>query len=112
MTAVTGADASPGGERVPVLAPCNGIMEFMRAGVSFAPLAGSGTSLLAVLAIDTQTEKGPEAKPTPTLLTTDAAVQAAAANVLSTGEYKGGANETVLLHAPAGLATKRLLIVG
>ncbi len=46
------------------------------------------------------------------LLTTDAAVQAAAASVLSTGEYKAGANETVLLHAPAGLTAKRLLIVG
>jgi leucyl aminopeptidase len=32
--------------------------------------------------------------------------------VLATGEYKGGANERVLLHAPAGLAAKRLLIVG
>ena len=50
--------------------------------------------------------------PQPVLLTTDAAVQAAAAAVLSTGEYKAGANETVLLHAPAGLTAKRLLIVG
>ena len=84
----------------------------MRTEISFAPIAGIATELLAVLAIDTQTEKGPEAKPRPTLLTTDAAVQAAAASVLSTGEYKAGANETVLLHAPAGLAAKRLLIVG
>ena len=84
----------------------------MRVELSFAPIAGIATELLAVLAVDTQTEKGPDAKPKPTLLTADAAVQAAAANVLATGEYKGGANETVLLHAPAGLAAKRLLIVG
>jgi len=84
----------------------------MQTEISFAPIAGIATELLAVLAIDTQTEKGPEAKPRPTLLTIDAAVQAAAASVLSTGEYKGGANETVLLHAPAGLTAKRLLIVG
>jgi leucyl aminopeptidase len=32
--------------------------------------------------------------------------------VLASGEYKAGANETLLLHAPAGLAAKRLLIVG
>jgi leucyl aminopeptidase len=32
--------------------------------------------------------------------------------VLSNGEYKGGANETVLLHAPEGMAAKRLLLVG
>jgi leucyl aminopeptidase len=87
-------------------------MGTMRTEISFAPIAGIATELLAVPAIDTQTEKGPEAKPKPTLLTTDAAVQAAAASVLSTGEYKAGANETVLLHAPVGLTAKRLLIVG
>jgi leucyl aminopeptidase len=84
----------------------------MRTELSFAPLSGIATELLAVLAADTQTEKGPEAKPQPTVLTTDAAVQAAAAAVLASGEYKAGANETVLLHAPAALAAKRLLIVG
>ncbi len=87
-------------------------MGSMRTEISFAPIAGIAAELLAVLAIDTQTEKGPEAKPRPTLLTTDVAVQAAAASVISTGEYKAGANETVLLHAPVGLAAKRLLIVG
>jgi len=84
----------------------------MRTEVSFAPISGIATELLAVLAADTQTAKGPEAKPQPTLLTTDAAVSAAAAEVLGTGEYKAGANETVLIHAPAGLAARRLLLVG
>jgi leucyl aminopeptidase len=80
--------------------------------LSFANLAGIETDLLAVLAIDTQTAKGPDAKPLPVLLTADQAVKSAAAPVLSSGEYKAGANETLLLHAPAGLAAKRLLIVG
>jgi len=84
----------------------------MRTELSFAPIAGITTELLAVLAADTQTAKGPEAKAQPMLLTTDAAVEAAAAGVLGTGEYKAGKNETVLIHAPAGLAAKRLLIVG
>ena len=84
----------------------------MRTEISFAPVAGIVTGLLAVLAVDTQTAKGPDAKPQPTLLTGDAAVEAAAAGVLETGEYKGGANETVLIHAPTGLKAKRLLIVG
>jgi len=84
----------------------------MKTDHSFAPLAAIETELLAVLAVDTQTEKGPEAKPQPELLTSDAAVKAAAAAVLASGEYKAGANETLLLHAPAGLAAKRLLIVG
>jgi leucyl aminopeptidase len=84
----------------------------MRTELSFAPLSEIATELLAVLAVNTQTGKGPDAKPQPTLLATDAAVQAAAAQVLATGEYKAGANETLLLHAPAGVAAKRLLIVG
>jgi leucyl aminopeptidase len=84
----------------------------MRTELSFAPISGTASELLAVLAADTQTAKSAESKPQPTVLTTDAAVLAAAASVLGTGEYKAGANETVLIHAPAGLAAKRLLIVG
>ena len=84
----------------------------MRTEVSFSPLAQIQTELLAVFAIDTQTAKGPEVKPQPFLLTSDEKVRSAAAAVLSTGEYKAGSNETVLLHAPEGLAAKRLLIVG
>ena len=56
-----------------------------------------------MLAADTQTAKGAEAKPQPVLLTTDEAVKAAAAAVLASGEFKAAANETLLLHAPAGL---------
>jgi leucyl aminopeptidase len=84
----------------------------MKTALSFANLAGIETELLAVMASDTQTGKGPEAKPLPALLTSDEAVKSAAAAVLSTGEYKAGANETLLLHAPAGLKAKRLIIVG
>jgi leucyl aminopeptidase len=80
--------------------------------LSFAPLAGIETELLAVLAADTQTAKGFEAKPAPVLLTADPAAQAAAAAVLASGEFKAGVNETLLLHAPAGLAARRLLLVG
>ena len=84
----------------------------MKTELSFANLAAIETELLAVAAVDTQTAKGPDAKPAPALLTTDEAVKAAAAAVLGSGEYKAGSNETVLIHAPAGLKAKRLLIVG
>ena len=84
----------------------------MRTELSFAPIDSIATELLSVLAADTQAAKGPDAKPRPTLLTSDSAVQAAAAGVVSTGEFKAGSNETILLYAPAGLAAKRLLIVG
>ncbi len=84
----------------------------MKNELSFAALAGIETELLAVLAVDTQTEKGPDVKPRPALLTGDEAVKQTAAAVLATGEYKAGTNETLLLHAPVGLKAKRLLIVG
>lgn len=84
----------------------------MRTELTFANPAGIQTELLAVLAADTQTAKGPDARPQPTLLTADEAIKSAAAAMLASGEFKAGANETVLLHAPAGLGAKRLLIVG
>ena len=84
----------------------------MRTELTFANLPEIETELLAVLAADTQTGKGTDAKPQPTLLTSNPAMKAAAEAVLKSGEYKAGANETLLLHAPAGLAAKRLLLVG
>ena len=87
-------------------------MSPMRTELSFALPAGIETELLAVIAVDTQTSKAPGAKPEPVLLTTDEAILSAAGAVLASGEYKAGANETLLLHAPAGLKAKRLVIVG
>src|SRR5208282_384945 len=84
----------------------------MKTALTFANLTGIETELLAVLAADAQTSKEPDAKPEPMLLTANEAVKAAVAAVFQSGEYKGGANETLLLHAPPGLAAKRLLIVG
>ncbi len=84
----------------------------MKTEISFVNLAGIETDLLAVVAVDTQTAKGPDVKPEPVLLTADEAVKAAAAGVLASGEFKAASNETVLLHSPAGLKAKRLLLVG
>ncbi len=84
----------------------------MKSEITFTPLAEIQTDLLTVLAVDTQTDKGPDAKPQPELLTSDVAVRSAAADVLTSGEYKAGPNEVLLLHSPAGLKAKRLLIVG
>jgi leucyl aminopeptidase len=84
----------------------------MRTELSFANLAGIETELLVVPAADAQTSNAPGEKPLPVLLTADKAVKDAAAQVLASGEFKAAANETLLLHAPAGLVAKRLLIVG
>ncbi len=84
----------------------------MRTELIFSPLSGLETELLVALAADAQTATGPDAKPKPVLLTGDMAVTTAAARVLAGGEFKAGANETLLVHSPAGLQAKRLLIVG
>jgi leucyl aminopeptidase len=84
----------------------------MKTQLSFTNLAEIKTGLLAVVAVDTQTSKEPDAKPKPALLTSDEAVKGAVSDLLKSGEFKAGANETLLVHAPDGLAAKRLLIVG
>ncbi len=84
----------------------------MKTELSFAPLAAIQTELLAVLAADAQTSQESGAKPQPVLLSADPVLQAAANAVLSNGEFKAAANEILLLHAPAGLAARRLLLVG
>jgi leucyl aminopeptidase len=84
----------------------------MQTRLTFTKLAGIKTEVLTVLAADTQTNKAADAKPRPVLLTADVSLQAAAEAVLSSGEFKAGVHETLLLHIPAGLAAKRLLLVG
>ena len=84
----------------------------MKTELVFSEVKGLEVELLAVVAGDAQTAKGPDAKPMPVLLTGNEAVKAAAAAVLASGEFKGAANETLLLHAPAGIGAQRLLLVG
>ena len=87
-------------------------MGAMKTQLSFANLDEINTGLLVVLAADAQTSKEPDARPKPFLLIADKTVKAAAASVFRSGEYRAGANETLLLHVPEGLAASRLLIVG
>jgi len=84
----------------------------MQTQLSFAPLSEIETDLLAISAYDAQSAKGSDAKPLPTLLTADPTVLAATAMVIASGEFKAGANETLLLHTPVGLKARRLLLVG
>jgi leucyl aminopeptidase len=73
-------------------------------------LATFATPLLAVFAVDAAEPKAE--KPSLSLLTADSAVSAAAAAVLSSGEFKAAVGDTVVIHAPSGLAAERLLIIG
>jgi leucyl aminopeptidase len=57
-------------------------------------------------------EKSKDAKPQLRLGSGDAAVQSAAADLLASGELTGKPFEINLLHKPAGVKAKRLLLIG
>ena len=73
-------------------------------------LATFSTPFLAVFAADSAEAKGD--KPSPTLLTINSAVSSAAAAVLTSGEFKATLGESIMIHAPVGLAAERLLLIG
>ncbi|MBZ5646263.1 MAG: leucyl aminopeptidase [Acidobacteriia bacterium] len=60
----------------------------------------------------TMVDQGEKDKNVPTLHSSDPAIQAAAKELLSSGEVTGKSFETVLLYRPQGLKAKRLLLVG
>ena len=57
-------------------------------------------------------EKSEKEKPALSVESADAAVREAAKDVIASGEVKGKSFETTLIHAPAGLKAKRLLLLG
>ncbi len=85
-------------------------MKAMKTRLLFQDAAAFATPLLAVFAVDIAISK--DADPLPALLTTSDAISKAAERLLSTGEFKAAAGETVMLHAPNGLKAERLLLVG
>src|ERR1035441_8693370 len=71
------------------------------------------TECLVVVVLDSSKEDRSEKdKPAPTVECADAAVREAAKEVISSGEVTGKTFETTLLHRPAELKAKRLLLVG
>ncbi len=82
----------------------------MNTKILFANSSEIETELLAVFAVDTSANKA--AKPEIRLLAGDNAASQAAQAVLDGGEFKAESCETLLLHGPAGLKAKRLVIVG
>jgi leucyl aminopeptidase len=71
------------------------------------------TDCLVVVVLDrSEKDQSEKDKPAPSLESSDAAVLEAAKDVISSGEITGKAFETTLLHRPAGLKAKRLLLVG
>lgn len=79
--------------------------------LSTAP-AALETELLVVFSADQNTSKDKDATPEVTLMTMDESTRQAASHVLSSGEFKARAMETLLLHNPQGLMATRLLLIG
>jgi leucyl aminopeptidase len=88
----------------------------MNTTISLSTPAQVETEALVVVVLDetdpAQKEKNKDAKPRLKLATSDATAQSVAADLLSSGELTGKPFETNLLHKPAGLKAKRLLLVG
>jgi len=76
----------------------------------FGKAESLATPVLAIFAVDRQTDKN--AEPQPTLLTASTEIQTAARTLLASGEFKAALGEVALLHTPAGLKAERLLLVG
>ena len=79
---------------------------------STTPSAVETESLVAVvLDHSNAASNGKEKKPELKVDTSDQSVQAAAADLLASGEVSGKPFETNLLHKPASLKAKRLLLI-
>ena len=82
----------------------------MNTSLVVAPSPDVATELFTVFAVDAAPKEA--AKPEIRLLAGDDAPARAAQIVLDGGEFKADSCETLLLHNPAGLKAKRLLLVG
>jgi leucyl aminopeptidase len=80
----------------------------MKTNLSVANPAEVETECLAVVVLD----QGPKDKSEVSVQASDAAIKDVAADVIGTGEVTGKMFETTLLHHPAKLKAKRLLLLG
>jgi leucyl aminopeptidase len=87
----------------------------MKTTISLSTPAELETESLVAIALNqadpAQTEKSKDAKPQIKLATGDPAVQSVSADLFASGEVSGRPFETNLLHKPAGLKAKRLLVI-
>jgi leucyl aminopeptidase len=80
----------------------------MKTHLAFANPAEVETECLVAVVLD----RGEKDKAEAWVAARDRSVQAAAADLISSGEVTGKDFETTLLHKPAGLRAKRLLLIG
>jgi leucyl aminopeptidase len=89
------------------------ILTAMKSSISISSPSDVETEALVAVALDHNEAAASNnaQKPQLKLATSDSAVQAAAADLLASGEVSGKLLETNLLHKPSGLKAKRLLLV-
>src|SRR5258708_12767934 len=80
----------------------------MNINLSLSAPSQAETDCLVAVVLD----QGDKGKPSATLASSDAPVRDAAKEVLASSEVTGKMFETTLLHRPAGLKAKRLLLLG
>jgi leucyl aminopeptidase len=78
--------------------------------IRFAIATQIPSSLLVIFTVDQSV--APDGPSAILPLAEAATLHTSVGEVLTSGEFKSAANETLLVHAPAGLACKRLLLVG
>ena len=87
----------------------------MKTTISLATPAQLETESLVAIVLDqadpAKEEKNKDAKPQLTVAASDSAVQSVPADLLASGEMTGKPFETNLLHKPAGLKARRLLLI-
>ncbi len=89
------------------------VQTIMKTNLSFSTPAEVETECLVAIVLDkAEKGKGEKDKPQLSIETSDAAVKDAAADVISGGEVTGKTFEATLLHHPAKLKAKRLLLLG
>jgi leucyl aminopeptidase len=84
----------------------------MKTNLSLSNPAEVETECLVAIVLDKADKKSEKGKPQLSIETTDAVVKDAAADVIAGGEVAGKPFETTLLHRPAKLKAKRLLLLG
>ena len=83
----------------------------MNTTISLSTPAQIETEALVTVVLDHSTSSDKNKKPELKVAAPDLEVQSAASDLLASGELSGKAFETNLLHRPAGLKAKRLLLV-
>src|SRR4029077_11588051 len=82
--------------------------QIMNTNLSFVAPSQVDTECLVAVVLD----QGDKDKPAAIVDCADAPVREAAKDVIASGEVTGKSFETTLLHRPAGLKAKRLLLLG